>query len=49
MLVPHIAEHIEKLFLQFLKFMPTFVYSGKFYSRLIANLGAGIVEFESIP
>jgi ubiquinone/menaquinone biosynthesis C-methylase UbiE/uncharacterized protein YbaR (Trm112 family) len=48
MLVPHIAEHIEKLFLQFLKFMPTFVYSEKFYSRLIANLDAEIVEFESI-
>ena len=48
-LVPHIAEHIEKFFLQFLKFMPTFVYSEKFYSRLIANLGAEIVEFESIP
>jgi len=49
MLVPHIAERIEKLFLQFLKFMPTFVYSEKFYSRLIENLGAEIVEFESIP
>jgi hypothetical protein len=29
--------------------MPTFVCSEKFYSRLIAYLGAEIIEFKSIP
>jgi ubiquinone/menaquinone biosynthesis C-methylase UbiE len=47
-LVPHIGQQAETLALQFLKFMPTFVYSEGFYRNLMNDLGVKIIEFESI-
>jgi len=47
-LVPHIGEQLEILALQFLKFMPTFVYSEGFYRNLMTDLGAEVIDFESI-
>jgi ubiquinone/menaquinone biosynthesis C-methylase UbiE/uncharacterized protein YbaR (Trm112 family) len=49
MVIPHLALHVETFVLKYLKFMPTFVYSERFYSRLIADLGVEIVDFETIP
>jgi ubiquinone/menaquinone biosynthesis C-methylase UbiE len=48
MIVPHIAQQIETFVLKFLKFMPTFVYSERFYADLITELGIEVEEFESI-
>ena len=48
MIVPHIAQRVETLVLKFLKFMPTFVYSERFYADLIADLEIEVEEFESI-
>ena len=47
-LVPHIGEQLEILTLQFLKFMPTFVYSEGFYRNLMTDLGVEVIDFESI-
>ena len=47
-LVPHVGEQLEILALQFLKFMPTFVYSEGFYRNLMTDLGGEVIEFESI-
>ena len=47
-LVPRIGQQLEIFALQFLKFMPTFVYSEHFYRDLMTNLGAEVIEFESI-
>jgi len=49
MVIPHIALHVETYLLNYLEFMPTFVYSERFYSRLLANLGVEIIDFEVIP
>jgi ubiquinone/menaquinone biosynthesis C-methylase UbiE/uncharacterized protein YbaR (Trm112 family) len=49
MVIPHIALHIETFLLKYLEFMPTFVYSERFYSRLVADLGVEVIDFEAIP
>ena len=49
MVVPHIALHVETYLLKHLEFMPTFVYSKRFYSRVFADLGVEIIDFETIP
>ncbi len=48
MIVPYVGQQFEVLALQFLKFMPTFVYSERFYRDLMTDLGAEVIEFESI-
>ena len=47
-LVPQVGQQLEILALQFLKFMPTFVYSEGFYRNLMSDLGGEVIEFESI-
>ena len=47
-IVPYVGQQLEMLALQILKFMPTFVYSEGFYRNLMADLGAEVIEFESI-
>ncbi|MBT3922505.1 MAG: class I SAM-dependent methyltransferase [Nitrospina sp.] len=49
MVIPHIALHVETLVLNYLEFMPTFVYSERFYSCLVADLGVEVIDFKSIP
>ena len=48
MVIPHVAQCVETLVLKYMKFMPTFVCSKHFFERLIADIGAEVVDFEAI-
>lgn len=47
-IVPHLGQQAEAFVLKFLKYMPTFVYSERFYLDLIQELEVEVLEFDSI-